>query len=149
VVVLGQVIPQGHQRRKVKCTAHEQLEHDREALRKTRRGEAPKGLALAQAKVFYAELEHRRVPGPKVQTAVFDFGEVADKLRHHPALGPERRLDPSQELVIGEQILCVHSSVIRPRFSRSWAAKGRAIEAPDGPRGVPALKARPRDCCAH
>ena len=26
---------------------------------------------------------------------------------------------------------------------------GRAIEAPDGPRGLPAMKARPRRCCAH
>lgn len=86
MVVLGQVVPQGHQRRKVKRTAFEQLEHEREASRKTGCGEAPKGLALAQAMPLSAELEHRRVPDAKVQPAVFDLGEVADEPRHHPAL---------------------------------------------------------------
>ena len=74
MVVLGQVIPQGYQRRKVKRAALEQLEHEWEASRKTGCVEAPKGLALAQAKLLGAELEHRRVPGAKVQPAVFDLG---------------------------------------------------------------------------
>ena len=114
MVVLGQVIAQGHQRRKVKRAAFDVLEHDRESPRQPGRGETPETFALTQPKLLGAELEHRRVACAKVEPALFDLSEVKDEPRQELALGAQQQWDLIQELVVGELSRRMHASGIHP-----------------------------------
>lgn len=129
-VLLGEVIPQEHERREMNGSRLDLLEEDRKPLHQAGRVDPPERRALAHAEPAPAEVEHRRACRPEMETSFLDLDEMHDEPRREAMPLETDRLKPLHELAIRE-IGEVHATLSTIEIFAPRCGSSKRVRAPD------------------